>query len=285
MPLFPHPADSWLAKARQRAVCKNAPMIRCTLLVTLLAAVLPAQTPRRSAIDRAKLVDLSYAFDDKTIYWPTSPPFAWKKDAWGRSPDGQWYASATFTTSEHGGTHMDSPIHFAEGKWSTAEIPISQLAGPAVVIDITASCARDRNYLLTPADIAAWEKKHGPIREGEIVMIRSGWSRFWPDRKKYMGSDKPGDVAGLSFPGIGVEAAKLLVSRRPAGIGIDTASLDHGPSKNFAAHRVIGAANIYGLENVTNLDRLPEAGATIIALPVKIAGGTGGPVRIIALLP
>lgn len=260
-------------------------MLRYCLIATLLIAPLSGQKPRHSVIDRAKLVDLSHPYDDQTIYWPTSPPFAWKKDAWGRSPAGDWYASATFTTSEHGGTHIDSPIHFAEGRWSTAEIPLARLVGPAVVIDIAAACARDRDYLLTPADVAAWEKRNGAIAEGDIVIIRTGWSRFWPDRRKYMGSDKPGDVAGLSFPGIGGDAAKLLVSRKPAGIAIDTASLDHGRSKNFAAHRVIGAANIYGLENVANLDRLPESGATIIALPVKIAGGTGGPVRIVAVLP
>ncbi|MGH9674581.1 MAG: cyclase family protein, partial [Bryobacteraceae bacterium] len=224
-------------------------------------------------------------FDERTIFWPTSPPFVWKKDAWGKSAGGYWYTSATFTTSEHGGTHMDSPIHFAEGKWSTAEIPIERLAGPAVVIDIAAACARDRNYLLQPADITAWERKHGAIAEGDIVLVRTGWWRFWPDRKRYMGSDKPGDAAGLSFPGVGVEAARVLVSRRPAGVGIDTASLDHGRSKDFQAHRILNAANIYGLENVTNLDRLPESGATVIALPVKIAGGTGGPARIVAVLP
>jgi len=154
-----------------------------------------------------------------------------------------------------------------------------------VVIDVTAACARDRNYLLKPVDIEEWEKRHGRISEGDIVLIRTGWSKHWPNRKAYMGSDKPGDTASLSFPGIGAEAARVLASRKPAGVGIDTASLDHGPSKDFMTHRILNGANVYGLENVTNLDRLPAAGATLIALPMKIQEGTGGPVRIVAVLP
>ncbi len=258
--------------------------------LVLFLASLPAvgwsqAAARQSAIDRARLVDLTYAYDENTIYWPTSPPFQWKKDAWGMSPGGYWYASATFTSSEHGGTHMDSPIHFAEGKRSTAEIPVASLAGPAVVIDITAACARDRNYLLRPSDIEGWEKRHGRIAEAEIVLVRTGWGRFWPDRKQYLGADKPGDTAGLSFPGISGEAARLLAGRKPSGVGIDTASLDFGRSKDFIAHRILNGADIYGLENVANLDRVPETGATLIALPVKIRNGTGGPVRIVAVLP
>jgi kynurenine formamidase len=250
----------------------------------LLLTALSAQ-PGRPLFDPAKLVDLSHAYDEDTLYWPTSPPFEWKKDAWGPSPGGYWYASATFTTSEHGGTHLDSPIHFAEGKWSSADIPVSRLIAPAVVIDVTAACARDRNYRLQSSDITAWEKTNGQIQPGDIVLVRTGWSRHWPNRKAYMGSDKPGDTAGLSFPGISAEAARLLVSRRPAGVGIDTASLDYGPSKDFMTHRILTAANIYGLENITNLHGLPPAGATLIALPVKIRNGTGGPVRIVAVLP
>jgi len=241
--------------------------------------------PRGSAIDRGKLVDLTHAYNEQAPYWPTSPPFKWNKDAWGKSEAGYWYTSATFTTSEHGGTHLDSPIHFAEGKWNTGEIPLERLIGPAVVIEVTAACVRDRNYLLKPADIEEWEKRHGRIGEGDIVLIRTGWSRHWPNRMAYMGSDKPGDTASLSFPGIGAEAARVLVSRKPAGVGIDTASLDYGRSKDFLTHRILNGANIYGLENVTNLERLPAAGATLIALPMKMGEGTGGPVRIVAVLP
>lgn len=237
------------------------------------------------AIDDAKLVDLTHTFDEKTIYWPTAKPFQWHRDAWGKSPGGYWYASASFETSEHLGTHMDSPIHFAEGKATTDTVPLRQLIGPALVIDVSRACAGNRDYELSRADIEAWEKKNGRILSGSIVLIRTGWSAGWQDRIRYMGTDVPGDVRNLHFPGISPDAAKLLVTRRVDGVGIDTASLDHGPSVAFQAHRVLNGAGIYGLENVANLERLPAIGATLIALPMKIRNGTGGPVRIIAILP
>ena len=139
---------------------------------------------------------------------------------------------------------------------------------------------------MSVADIKQWERQHGRIEAGAVVLVRTGWGRFWPDRKTYLGSDAPGDTANLHFPGISREAAELLArERRIDGVGIDTASLDFGQSKDFIAHRILNGANIYGLENVANLERLPAVGATIIALPMKIKGGSGGPVRIIALLP
>ncbi|MGJ5818308.1 cyclase family protein [Paludibaculum fermentans] len=236
-------------------------------------------------IDASRFVDMSYSFDDKTIYWPTAKPFEWHKDVWGKRADGKWYSSATFTTSEHGGTHLDSPIHFGENKMAADEIPVSRLVGPAKVIDISAQCAKNRNYLLSPADIAAYEKKSGPLKAGDIVLIRTGWGRFWPNRKAYLGDDKPGDASHLSFPGIGPDAAKVFVERQVSGVGIDTASLDYGKTQDFPTHRVLNTANIYGLENVAQLERLPAQGSMVIALPVKVKGGSGGPVRIIAILP
>jgi len=252
------------------------------LCVIVLAG---AAAPKKTAIDRSKLIDLTYPFDASTVYWPTADPFEWKKDHWGVTPAGYWYTSASFRTSEHGGTHLDSPIHFAEGKWSAEQIPLSRLVGPAGVIDITAACSKDRDYRLQAADILAWEKRHGPIAPGDIVLVRTGWGKFWPDRQQYLGSDKRGDASGLSFPGISEEAAELLAKREVFAVGIDTASLDYGRSQDFIAHRILNARNICGLENVARLDQLPETGATLIALPVKIRGGTGGPVRIIAILP
>lgn len=236
-------------------------------------------------IDESKLVDLTYAFDDQTIYWPTAKPFEWQKEAWGKSAGGYWYTAARYAASEHGGTHLDAPIHFGEGKQAADEIPISRLVGPAIVIDVSQACAGNADYRLTTEDIAAWEKEHGVIPNESIVLVRTGWGRFWPDKKKYLGTDAPGDVANLHFPGISREAAELLSQRRIDAIGIDTASIDYGQSKDFIAHQILNGANIYGLENVANLERLPAKGATLIALPMKIKGGTGGPARIIALLP
>lgn len=238
-----------------------------------------------ASIDEAKLIDLTYAFDDKTIYWPTAKPFEWQKESWGKSAGGYWYTAARYAASEHGGTHLDAPIHFSESKQAADEIPITRLVGPTVVIDITQASAANADYQLSAADITNWEKTHGAIPAETIVLIRTGWGKFWPDKKKYLGTDAPGDTANLHFPGIGREAAELLSQRKIEAIGIDTASIDHGQSKDFIAHQVLNGTNIYGLENVANLDRLPAKGATLIALPMKIKGGTGAPVRIIAILP
>ena len=237
------------------------------------------------AIDDNKLVDLTHTFDAKTVYWPTAKPFAWHRESWGKAAGGYWYASARFEASEHLGTHMDSPIHFAEGAHTTDTVPLKSLIGPAVVIDIAKAAAANANYELLPADIEGWEKANGRIPSEAIVLVRTGWSKFWPDRAKYMGTATQGDVQNLRFPGISPSAAKLLVARRVDGVGIDTASLDHGPSKTFETHRILNGAGIYGLENVTAMDKLPAVGVTLIALPMKIRNGTGGPVRIVAVLP
>lgn len=258
------------------------------IVIGALAACRPAATARAHPIatDESKIVDLTYSFDEKTIYWPTAKPFTWEKEAWGRSAAGYWYTAARYGASEHGGTHLDAPLHFAEGKQAADEIPLAKLVGPAVVIDIAEACAKNPDYRLTVEDITGWEKRHGRLPDKSILLIRTGWGRYWGDRKKYLGTDRPGDTANLHFPGISREAAGFLANqRRIDGVGIDTASLDHGPSKDFIAHRLLNGANIYGLENVANLERLPAKGATVIALPMKIRGGTGGPTRIIAILP
>ena len=250
------------------------------MLIALLAA-----TAASSAIDESKLVDLTHAFDDKAIYWPTAKSFTWEKESWGRNAQGDWYTAGRYSASEHGGTHLDAPIHFAKGKQTVDQIPIDKLVGPAIVIDVSAAVATDRDYRLSPADVSAWEAKHGRIPSGSIVLVHTGWGKFWGDKKAYLGTDKAGDTSNLHFPGISKEAAALLAERKVDAVGLDTPSLDHGPSRDFAAHRAFAAANVYGLENVANLDRLPPIGATLIALPMKIKGGTGGPTRIIAIIP
>src|SRR5581483_1020521 len=197
---------------------------------------------------------------------------------------GYWYASGRYAASEHGGTHLDAPIHFGQGKPAMDEIPLTRLVAPALVIDISSACAHNPDYLLTAADLAGWEKAHGRIPNATIVLVRTGWSKFWPDKKRYLGSDTPADTAHLHFPGIASDAAKFLAEQRKvAGVGIDTASIDYGQSKDFMTHRILNGAGIYGLENVANLEKVPATGATLIALPMKIKGGSGGPVRIVAL--
>jgi kynurenine formamidase len=237
-------------------------------------------------IDETKIVDLTYNFDETTIYWPTAKPFLWEKESWGVTKGRYWYAAARYAASEHGGTHLDSPIHFGQDQASSDQIPLARLVGPAVVIGIVKACEKDPDYRLTVEDINNWESTNGRISDDSIVLVHTGWGKYWPDKLKYLGTDKPGDVSNLHFPGISREAAEYLTKQRKIdGVGIDTASLDHGPSQDFIAHQILNGANIYGLENVADLGKLPARGATLIALPMKIKGGTGGPARIIAILP
>ncbi len=250
-----------------------------------VCAILASGCARAQHFDESRVVDLTYSFNEETVYWPTAQQFSLTEVARGYDDDGQWYASNDFCASEHGGTHLDAPLHFAPDGRSTADIPITQLIGPGRVIDIRAQCADDPDYLLMPRDIEDHEAEYGRIKPGDIVLILTGWGRYYPDTRRYLGSDVHGEVRDLSFPGIGREAAVALVERRIDLVGLDTASLDHGPSTGFAAHRVLNAANIPGVENVAHLDELPPTGATILALPMKIDGGTGGPCRIIAILP
>jgi kynurenine formamidase len=255
-------------------------MSRWPLLVLLVASAAPAHADR--------LIDLSYAFDADTIYWPTEPGFVLEKEHDGVTPKGYYYAANRFASPEHGGTHIDAPVHFAEHHRTVDAIPLEQLMGPGVVIDVEAACARDRDYQVRVEDVTAWEKQHGTIPAGAIVFVRTGFGRFWPDRVRYMGTAErgPAAVAKLHFPGLGADAARLLaVERRVGAVGIDTPSIDHGPSTTFTTHVTLFERDVPALENVANLDRLPPDGFTAIALPMKIRGGSGGPVRIVAVLP
>ena len=245
-----------------------------------------AAVPASAGIDESKLIDLTYALDEETVFWPTNKPFTWEKAAWGRTANGYWYASGDFSMSEHGGTHIDAPLHFAEGRLAVDEIPLQKLIAPAVVIDVRASVTENRDYRLSRQDLDRWESRHGLIQQGAVVLMLTGWGQGWPDRSRYLGSATPSDPKTLHFPGFSKEAAEFLVKERHIdGIGIDTPSIDHGPSQDFIVHQIINGANLYGLENIANLEKLPPKGAILLALPIKIKGGTGGPVRIIAVLP
>jgi kynurenine formamidase len=233
-----------------------------------------------------RIIDLTHAFDEQTVYWPTSPSrFELKTLAYGKTPGGYFYSSFAICTPEHGGTHLDAPLHFAEGHPSIGSLALERLMGPAVVIDVSKQAAADPVYRATPEDIAAFERDHGRIPVGAVVLLRTGWSRFYPNVKQYLGDDTPGDASKLRFPGYGVEAVRLLVENRAVAVlGIDTASIDYGPSTDFMAHRIGAARDVVNLENLTGLADLPATGATVIALPMKIAKGSGGPVRVIALV-
>jgi kynurenine formamidase len=256
------------------------------LLGLILTTACTPPSPEGFDIAGAELIDLTHAYDAKTIYWPTSTEtFKHQQLAFGKTPGGYFYSSYAISTPEHGGTHLDAPVHFAEGAESAERIPLRKLVAPAVVIDVSEKANADADYRLTPEDVAAFEREHGEIAAGTIVLLRTGWSRRWPDRKAYLGDDTPGDASKLHFPSYGADAARLLVEqRRVAALGADVASIDYGPSTDFMVHRIAGAANVPGFENLMNLDRLPATGAFVIALPMKIEGGSGGPLRAIAIV-
>ena len=242
---------------------------------------------RDRSIWRATVVDLSHAFGDETVYWPTDTAgFALQELAFGETEAGYFYSAYSLATAEPGGTHIDAPIHFLEGGPDVASIPLGRLIGPAIVIDITAQAAEDADYRLTAADVVAHEAEYGLIEPGSLVLLRTGWSARWPDALSYLGDDTPGDASQLHFPSYGEAAARLLVEERgAAALGADVASIDYGASTDFIVHQIVAAANAPGLENLTNLDRLPPRGATVIALPMKISGGSGAPLRAIAIVP
>lgn len=239
-------------------------------------------------LSTGKWIDLSYSFSEETIYWPNNPT-GFKLDTQfnGITAGGFFYASNAFFAPEHGGTHLDAPVHFAKSKWNADEIPVDQLVGNAVVIDVAAKAGNNADYLINIADVETWEKNHGNIPAGSFLLFRTGWGKFYPDKEKYMGTAAKGDSAipHLHFPGIDPDLASWLVkNRKIKAVGIDTPSIDNGQSKDFKTHQLLCAENILGFENLANLDALPETGAYLIALPMKIKNGTGGPLRIIAWL-
>ena len=259
-------------------------------LAQAIALLLLAPRTPFAQLDLAayELVDLTHALGPDTVYWPASPPerFELTRLAFGTTEAGYFYASNHFCTAEHGGTHLDAPLHFAGEGDSTDRVPLERLIAPAIVIDVVAKAARDRDYRLSSADVRAFESEHGRVPAGSIVLLRTGWSRYWPNAKDYLGDDTPGDASRLSFPSFGEDAAQLLVEqRRVAMIGVDTASIDFGKSHDFVVHRLVNGNNVPGLENLAGLERLPPTGALVIALPMKIAAGSGGPVRAVALVP
>ena len=232
-------------------------------------------------------IDLSHSYDSATLYWPNNiKGFEHITEAEGNTPFG-YYSSYSFCTPEHGGTHLDAPIHFAENKLTVDQIPLSSLTGDAVMIDVSHRALADRDYQVGVQDIENWEKDYGRIPENTIILFRTGYGQFYPDRDKYFGTSKTGSTAiqELHFPGISPAATQWLVENRNIkALGLDTPSLDYGQSQEFKTHRILLGRNKPGFENLANLDRLPAKGIYIVALPMKIAKSSGAPLRIIATL-
>jgi kynurenine formamidase len=226
------------------------------------------------------VVDMTYAINSHLPAWPgDDKTFEATVNA---TPEKNGYFTRSFWMLEHYGTHLDAPNHFPPGNVPVDKIPAAHLFGPAVVIDVREEAAKDVDYRLKATRVEKWEAQHGRIREGSIALLRTGWSARWPDQTRYRNMDASGV---MHFPGFSVEAVKLLMERGAVGIGIDTLSVDYGASKDFEVHRLDLPAGLYNLENLANLDQLPEAGAFLIAAPIKLEGGSGGACRVFAVLP
>jgi kynurenine formamidase len=233
-------------------------------------------------------IDLSHRYDHATLYWPNNKKgFEHITEAEGRTPLGYYYSSYSLCTPEHGGTHLDAPIHFAENKLTVDQLPLASLTGPAVMIDISRKALADRDYQIGREDIEQWEQDHGRIPDDTIILFRTGYGRFYPDRERYFGTGKTGQAAipELHFPGVLPAATQWLVEQRKIkALGLDTPSIDYGQSKDFQTHRILLSHNKAGFENLANLEQLPAENLYVVALPMKIAGGSGAPLRIIATI-
>jgi kynurenine formamidase len=268
---------------------KGVVFMRKQLLFALLASLLlTACAKSKTEFPKGKIVDLSHAFDAQTIYWPTEQQgFVLEKEQAGVTDKGYYYASNKFGAPEHGGTHIDAPRHFSANGNTLDQVPLDQLMGSAILIDVTKQCEANRDYLISVDDFNGWEKQHGQIPGGAIVLLRTGFAKYWPDRTKYMGTDERGAaaVAKLHFPGLSPEAARWLTTNRSIkAIGLDTPSIDYGQSTMYESHQVLFAKNIPAFENLGDLSSLPAEGFFVIAMPMKIAGGSGGPLRVAAIV-
>lgn len=252
------------------------------LALCMLSGLLPLPLP---AAETGEWIDLTHELSGDAVFWPTAAPFSMSTDFEGVTDKGYFYSAYSFTTAEHGGTHIDAPVHFAQGANHVDEIPLQQLIGDAVVIDVSAAVQADRDHRISVADIETWEARHGAIPTASIVLFRTGFGQYWPDAENYLGTALRGEagVAALSFPGLDAATAEWLLELRGIkAVGIDTASIDYGKSTHFETHVALMSHNVPAFENVANLDRLPATGVYVVALPVKIRGGSGGPLRIVA---
>ena len=237
---------------------------------------------------RGTWVDLTWDFEQSTVYWPTNVSFKHDTVFYGINAKGFFYSSFKYSAEEHGGTHFDAPIHFSRTGRSVEQIMPDELTGPAIVVDVSQQSAQNRDYLINPDDFIRWEKAHGAIPDHSIVLLRTGFGKYWDDHEKYTGTVKSG-VAGveeLHFPGLGSEGASWLVKERKIkAVGIDTPSIDYGQSKYFETHRFLCGNNIIVYENIAHLGQVPEKGAYAVAAPMKIKGGSGAPLRLLVWVP
>jgi kynurenine formamidase len=229
---------------------------------------------------RNLVVDMTYPVSEKFPAWPGDDHVFEAKANATVEKDG--YFTRSFWMLEHYGTHMDAPAHFPPGKITLDQIPEAHFFGPAVVIDVRDEVEKNADYRLTVVRVKKWEAEHGEIPRGAIAVLRTSWGGRASNAASYRNMDAN---KVMHFPGYSVESAKLLIERGVVGLGIDTLSVDYGVSKNYEVHRVDLPAGLYNLENLAHTEELPESGAYIIAAPIKLEGGSGGPCRVFAVLP
>jgi len=227
------------------------------------------------------IIDLTHPLNDQCPNWEGSQesPFQ-AKELGNIERDG--YYSRGFSTQEHYGTHLDAPAHFAAGAWTVDEIPADRLVRPLAVIDVHELAASHPDYAVSVQDIGAWEQTHGAIPEGSVVIAHTGWDQRWAKQEDFRNEQADGLT---HYPGFSLEAAEFLVtSRGVVGLGIDTMSVDIGATTTYPVHVFTSQQRIYHLENVANLAAVPPVGAIIVVAPIKLEKGSGGPVRLLALV-
>jgi kynurenine formamidase len=232
----------------------------------------------------ARVIDLTHAINDHLPFWPgDTKSFEAQPNA---SIERDGYFTRSFWMLEHYGTHLDAPAHFPPGKTTVDEIPAHRLIGPAVIVDVPEEnrtfVAGVADYRLPVARVNEWEARNGNIPEGAIVVLRTGCSAHWEHADLYRGMDAAGS---MHFPGFSVEAVQYLISKRISGIGADSMSIDAGDSKDYAVHHCALGADLFQIENLSDLSGVPESGALLIVAPIKLEGGSGGACRVFAIVP
>ena len=256
-------------------------IIGCALALALLLFAQQRRTETVLPSGFKAVVDLTHTINDKV------PPFSLSQSANYKitvedTIEKDKVFVRKFSMPEHYGTHIDAPAHFAAGLWTVDQIPAERLIAPMVVLDISSKAKTDADYQLSVKDIAEWEQVHGQVPGNAVVMLNTGWGARWNSIKDFRNADAQGT---MHFPGYSLEAARFLTEARAAlSLGIDTLSVDCGPATDFPVHQYTMARSVYHLEDVANLELIPATGSTVVVAPIKLEGGSGGPVRILVLV-
>lgn len=234
------------------------------------------------AVKGLRCIDLTYPFEAAMPFYPgkNAKPFERIQTV---TLEIAGVNSGKFAMGEHTGTHLDAPAHFIDGEITAERIPVSDLVAAAIVIDIAAPSAEDRDYLLSVDDVAAWEARNGPVPASCFVLVRSGWTRYWSDPDTYIGFDGDGL---MHHPAVSPAAAQRLVDAGVVGVGIDTLSADNASPSDVRSpsHKVLHGAGRYVMENLANLEELPESDILLFVGALPIVDGTAGSARVLAFI-